>query len=1056
MPEKNKKTRVKDEHENHNEYYDTLGDDMKAFLDEVYLLDGGKYSGIRLTSGKRSKSPSGKFSHHHNGDAVDIAALNQGGVLGNELYSRLINTGDGLNLMNKYGLGIYDETDPANLKKTGGTGPHFHIGKDKKLYSSTKTRLAEYNSKSGKVAPKLSFHAKNQGFDYTNTESYKNSIISGTSFELPGVLNTTYTDPNLSRTFVQDIENTKKKEEKTDKKVSESEARKNVEKAKAKMLKAEQEKKKSFIKMLSDFAAPEAPREAVGKKPFKEMEFNQVGIQSSLPELPSIHRLPDFNKFEDGGEVKSPGYGWEYKKVGSDYLTRKTKDNPTYKNDKWIVTKDDVQYAIKNKIYNEGSSTPKITPERLKEVKSKLKTFNPKKTKAKASIERVQKMLVEVGYDLGNFGPKGDGIDGKFGDATKLALESFNSGIKPKHVQKPKTKAIVKEEAKEEKALEKKNKKLKKGVLPRFVTGTWREECTKDKGCSGATSRKMAELFGGVSNDLWADDAWFNRDSWEKKGAEVIYETPERNLSKMQKVPKELYDKFQIGDYVSLNRSGQQYEGKVHKYDKSTKNEKTEHLGFIIGKDEDGTPLVWHGSDMGTGYVQRIDEKITLDDHGNSISHYQIASVTRNPNLIGKEKELEKLGRTRFWTRDQGVASEAIDEKHVLIPTKNASLTQKQRAKTVNESIGQFKALGYSQEDIAYVGQLLVGGIMKMESSKGNNFLVPAKQAVAVALKDIDWFGLGDQPASPNLTREGILKGREASRGIYQMKPVMNFYDAEGNINERGQELEKLGIIPDDLMQGDSEAQTKAGMLILLNNYNKIKESENYDAKTDMYNGKIPAGYVLAKTWQAGPSWYEKDKYQNVLNNLDVSYSDGALDAAVDNIAIGGVPAEETGWLDAIWATMNGLPFELNPTGEIDDEVDYKNLGTDNEAALAERAKIVKAKIEQEREERIVNEAEWAKHNSPDSILYESPSESTSVNLNLQPIPDAPDMSSFLAKEEASKARGILSKLGVIDKEAIPTRGDGGEINSDSFIDLELTDEEIRKYEQGGYKIEYL
>lgn len=32
----------------------------------------------------------------------------------------------------------------------------------------------------------------------------------------------------------------------------------------------------------------------------------------------------------------------------------------------------------------------------------------------------------------------------------------------------------------------------------------------------------------------------------------------------------------------------------------------------------------------------------------------------------------------------------------------------------------------------------------------------------------------------------------------------------------------------------------------------------------------------------------------------------------------------------------------------------------------------------------------------------------------------------------------------------------GGEVNSDRFIDLELTEEEIKRYEQGGYKIEYL
>jgi len=40
-------------------------------------------------------------------------------------------------------------------------------------------------------------------------------------------------------------------------------------------------------------------------------------------------------------------------------------------------------------------------------------------------VEEFQKILYDLGYDLGNFGPNGDGIDGKFGSKTKNAVKEF-------------------------------------------------------------------------------------------------------------------------------------------------------------------------------------------------------------------------------------------------------------------------------------------------------------------------------------------------------------------------------------------------------------------------------------------------------------------------------------------------------------------------------------------------------------------------------------------------------------------------------------------------------
>ena len=41
------------------------------------------------------------------------------------------------------------------------------------------------------------------------------------------------------------------------------------------------------------------------------------------------------------------------------------------------------------------------------------------------SVKQRQKALVELGYDLGNFGPDNDGVDGSWGRASDAALLDF-------------------------------------------------------------------------------------------------------------------------------------------------------------------------------------------------------------------------------------------------------------------------------------------------------------------------------------------------------------------------------------------------------------------------------------------------------------------------------------------------------------------------------------------------------------------------------------------------------------------------------------------------------
>ena len=52
-------------------------------------------------------------------------------------------------------------------------------------------------------------------------------------------------------------------------------------------------------------------------------------------------------------------------------------------------------------------------------------------------VKALQKMLKDRGYDLGDYGPNKDGVDGIMGPYTKAALSAFQKKIAPEAVPKP-------------------------------------------------------------------------------------------------------------------------------------------------------------------------------------------------------------------------------------------------------------------------------------------------------------------------------------------------------------------------------------------------------------------------------------------------------------------------------------------------------------------------------------------------------------------------------------------------------------------------------------------
>ena len=109
------------------------------------LLDKFADAGIslRITSGYRpgARTSSGNQSWHSQGYALDITpGTNE---TWDSLRQKLKNSPELIKYMQDNGFGIIDETTPEMQSRTGATGPHWHIGKDKLAISGLQTLLAK-------------------------------------------------------------------------------------------------------------------------------------------------------------------------------------------------------------------------------------------------------------------------------------------------------------------------------------------------------------------------------------------------------------------------------------------------------------------------------------------------------------------------------------------------------------------------------------------------------------------------------------------------------------------------------------------------------------------------------------------------------------------------------------------------------------------------------------------------------------------------------------------------------------------------------------------------
>ena len=93
--------------------------------------------------------------------------------------------------------------------------------------------------------------------------------------------------------------------------------------------------------------------------------------------------------------------------------------------DRGIKTEEQVNNAIEQQ-----NNEKQIYLESYKVPAALQNVYDGKTPTTKQGIKELQKELKDAGYDIGEFGPNKDGIDGKIGDVTQAAIDSFKESHK--------------------------------------------------------------------------------------------------------------------------------------------------------------------------------------------------------------------------------------------------------------------------------------------------------------------------------------------------------------------------------------------------------------------------------------------------------------------------------------------------------------------------------------------------------------------------------------------------------------------------------------------------
>jgi hypothetical protein len=419
------------------------------------------------------------------------------------------------------------------------------------------------------------------------------------------------------------------------------------------------------------------------------------------------------------------------------------------------------------------------------------------------------------------------------------------------------------------------------------------KEC-KGEGCSKQATKDVASLYNLDYGSLSPQDAWYKRSAIIKGGGKEIYNTSSNN--DVQSV----YGNLRVGDFVSLDRPGDRHAKDVSKVEGYTldDNEQTEHLGYVVGFNDDGVPLIKHGHEGNLlmdakSYVQPITE-LSLPDIGYD---YKVKSIYRAKPLV--ENDDRELRSSYYKNISPSIPLSFYDEQ-------DATVDKRKFINAYNKNSDKFQTeTGLTPEEVAAIGNIGYG-IFGNESRFNKSAKRPIKQLAAEAL-----YALGLRKTPPSL-------------GPTQLKYEQ--LNNSKNETRKGRLLRNLGVEKEDLdnvfAPTNYDAVTKATFAPLAENYKNLKTNPKfgYNPENNTVLGNVPIGLALAKSWQnpslknvkkslqEGDSNYANSVYRNMAE-----LEGNTFPLTLPEVVVKAKKKKNGGWLDkfedggGVESTMDGL-----------------------------------------------------------------------------------------------------------------------------------------------------
>jgi hypothetical protein len=413
---------------------------------------------------------------------------------------------------------------------------------------------------------------------------------------------------------------------------------------------------------------------------------------------------------------------------------------------------------------------------------------------------------------------------------------------------------------------DKKNKPIKEKVDYRkdniYYGPTEFKECYGE-GCSKQATKKVASLYGVDYDELNPQDAWYKKAAVIKGGGKTIYDKSQGSLA-------DSYENLKIGDFVSLDREGSPHakdESRISGYDISD-NEKTEHLGYVVGFNKEGVPLIRHGHEGNVlsnakSYVQPITEMSLPDLDLN----YKVSSIYRPKKLL-KDATLKT---NKYYKEILPVENLEFFDKE------NVTKEKKKYLKAFNKNSKEFQLeSGLSPEEVSAIGNISYG-IFGNESSFNSNI---KNRTIETPLGDFDipiptknMLRVPKQMGKELLYNLGITDS-SPSLGPTQLKYTDVKFNKDDTITDTGKLMDTLGTTKGGMSNYTTtnyDAVTKGTFANLANKYKQLKSDPKFEfnPENNTVFGNVPIGYALARAWQ-NPSL---SKLKETLQSDDSDYS---------------------------------------------------------------------------------------------------------------------------------------------------------------------------------------